>query len=182
MPKKRTSEPKSAEAVTAPPKAFFKEPASSKARPQPSGKTVSYGEVLEELRGMGKGWDKETESLLGLPATLFRTSGDGARYYSKEESFAIGDVVLGLRYGELGTPRTSYGIAVYDTSGTTYLVLVDMRRRIIVRERLYCVHDEPPEKDWSAVKDAIRAAAALSAGDPAIIAVSDGTLRTLALK
>lgn len=185
MPKKaKPSEPKAAEAVVSPPKAFFKEPAESKPKPA-SGSRVSSGAVLEELRSMGKGWDKEIESLLELPATLLRSSGDGVKYYSKEESFGIGDVVLGLRYGNLGLPKTGYGIAVYDTSGSVYFVLVDMRRRIIVRERLFCIHDEPPEKDWAAIKNAIRAASSLSSAEPArkegAIAVSDGTLRTVPL-
>ncbi len=183
MPKKaRSGEPRVAEIITPLPKSFSSEAAAPKAEPPPA-RRISSGEVLGELRSLGKGWDKETEALLELPATLLRSSGEGAKYYSKEEGFGIGDVVLGLRYGNLGLPKTGYGIAIYDTSGSVYFVLVDMRRRIIVRERLYCIHDEPPEKDWSSVRSAIRAASSLASGDAArkegAIAISDGALRTV---
>jgi hypothetical protein len=183
MPKKaKTGEPNAVEAISPPPKSFFKAEDAPGPRPPPASRVTS-GEVLGELRRIGKGWDDEIESLLELPATLLRSSGEGAKYYSKEESFGIGDVVIGLRYGSLGLPKTNYGIAVYDTSGSVYFVLVDMRRRIIVRERLYCIHDQPPEKDWAAVKEAIKDASSLASSESSrkgtAIAIYDGILRSV---
>jgi hypothetical protein len=173
-----SKDPKKPREIIPPPKSFFREKA--RTPPQlPKAEKVSAAAVIESLKSMGKGWDEEAAGLLRIPPHLFRTGGSGATYYSIDENFGVADVAAGLRYGRVMRSESKYGIAVYDTPGNVYLVLVDMERRIIVRERLMCIHDDPPEKDWANVKNAIRTATAEAARKADTVAVFDGILKSV---
>ncbi len=169
--------------IVIPPKGSFFKKSSSGPSQLPKTQKVPKAQVVSELKALGTGWDDETEALLAIPGELFRNSGEGTIYFSKEKEFGISDIALGLAYGRVGKPKTEYGIAIHDTAGNTYFILADMKRRIIVKERLSGLHDQPSEKDWSVVKRAISAAAALASsttpGDNRI-AVFDGNPRLVA--
>ncbi|MFN7991177.1 MAG: hypothetical protein U0R44_03385 [Candidatus Micrarchaeia archaeon] len=168
--------------IVIPPKgSFFKKAPPANAE-IPKTEKVSRSKVIEELRGLGRGWTEDIAALLGLPQELYRSSGEGTIYFSKEREFGIGETALGLSSGRLRAPKTQYGIAIHDRAGSVYIILVDMQRRIIVRERLFCMHDQPPEKDWGAVKTAILSAGALMTDaerGKGSIAVFDGSARLL---
>lgn len=174
-------EPKTPRELVPPPRSF----SIKKAAPSPNlpkAEKVSGSAVVEEIKEMGRGWDKETESSLRIPPSLFRTSGEGATYFSDDENFGVALVASGLRGGRMGRPESMYGICIYDTPSSVYFVLLDMERRIIVRERLSCVHDRPPEKDWSKIRDAIRAASAAAEKNAGSVAIFDGILKVVPIQ
>ncbi len=147
-------------------------------------RSVTSEEVIARLRGLGRGWDDETKELLWIPSTLFANTEGSTEYYSRTLDFGISGVVANMVHGVPPSPsENDYGICLYERANTTYFVLVDMRRRIVVRERLVCYQHQPPEQDWGNIRNAIKAAVELAGRDDirkeGLVAVFDGTLKTL---
>ncbi len=159
------------------PPEFSKEPPKHDNSPQARQTTSS--DLFGRLSGLGKGWDPEMEALLAPPGTLFLMELPASVLYSKEPEFevaaTVNDIIRGT--GDIRKPKTEYGLAIYETASTLYLVFVDMQRRIIVRERLSSLHDEPREDAWGPIKSAIKGALRLAESSKKGIAVSDGSLR-----
>lgn len=143
---------------------------------------VSSNEVIARLKGLARGWDAELESLLSMPPTLFMSHGGVSQYYSSDANFSISDVLMCLSMGaKPDTSRMTFGIALHERAGTTYFVLADPERRIIVRQRISCLHSDPPELDWGPLKGAIQSAIAGASREEAkkegLVAIYDGSLR-----
>jgi hypothetical protein len=152
--------------------------------PGPEVRLVSSKEVLSRLKGLGRGWDEEIEKLFSMPASLYAGTAETSGYYSEDRGFGIISLVRGMDAGSFVIPpKTSYGVAIYEKAGSVYVVLADIGRRIIVRERIVDFSGEPPEKDWAAVKEKIRAALSLAGSDRArsegMLAVYDGMLKAV---
>jgi hypothetical protein len=175
------SKSKAPKSKTPPPEKAFERAA---APPGPQVRLVSSKEVLNRLKGLGRGWDEEIERLFSMPASLYQGTAETSGYYSEDRGFGIISLVRGMDAGSFVIPsKTSYGVAIYEKAGSVYFVLADLGRRIIVRERMLDYSDEPPEKGWSAVKEKIMAALSLAGSDRArnegLIAVYDGILKTV---
>ncbi|MCI0561627.1 MAG: hypothetical protein MN733_24320 [Nitrososphaera sp.] len=124
---------------------------------------ISSVELFVRLKGRGRDWDAEMEKLLAPPPNLYENSGGSSQYFSKDRTFGISEVVLNLRHGAHINPKeTEYGIALYETPNIVYFVLVDMSRRIVVKERIQSLQSDPPELSWTAVKAAIKYAASVA--------------------
>jgi hypothetical protein len=141
---------------------------------------VGPEEVISTLKSIGKDWTDDIPSLLRLPERLFMLkSGDGT-YYSGDERFGIMGIPAALGPEPLKAGKGDYGIALYSTGGgSVYFVLEDMSRGIIVRERIYCIHEKPPEGSWASVRGHIEAALAASSAHKGSVAVHDLSLRVL---
>ena len=156
--------------------------AEKKAVPEPA--SVSSKDALGRIKGFGRGWDDELEKLMAVPDTLYMFEGEGWLLYSKEKEFGVASVVEEINRGGLRSePKTSYGISLSETASTMYLVLVDMERRIVVRHAVQRLHDEPPQKEWSGLKEALKGALGLADGKnfrkDGLIAYSDGITKTV---
>ncbi len=151
---------------------------------------VSIKQVFERLSAFGRGWDKDTGRLIMPPDRkldeLFMRDGteEGipSLFFSAEPGFDISIVIHSLSSAELRRPKTEYSIAIYEKMDTTYFVLVDMERRIIVRSPLFSRYEEPRERDWKGIGDAIKAAASFARSREDMIAVHDGILRPAVLE
>lgn len=148
----------------------------------PSRRSVSSKEMFERLKGLAPGWDKEMESLLSAPPTLELSSKAPAEYYSMSVNFEISEIISSAIDGRLRPTEKGYGIGLYEKANSVYFVFADLGRRIIVKDRIVCYQDDPPEGDWGTVKKAVKAALALAEKDDVkkkgLVAVYDGTLRT----
>jgi hypothetical protein len=164
---------------------FSKQTPATPEQPQvrlPEGTPVRGSDVVKSLSFRGKGWDNESETLLAVPDTLYRFEGEGTFTYSSDRQSGIGGLIRALRNGsQYIRPKADYGITLYETASTTYFVLFDASRKILVRAILHCYHDKPPEKNWSDIKQAIKTAVALSQSDEGkkkdSLAVHDGFAR-----
>ena len=144
-------------------------------------RTVSSEDIVAELKATGRGWTEDIRGLLAVPPQLFvRKSAEGS-YYSKDLRFGITEILSGLDSGPIKARPTDYGIALYSTGGGVYFVLADLGRRIIIRERLFSIHDKPPERDWKEIKERIRDALSIAAGDKGHAVVSDGMVRKVSI-
>jgi hypothetical protein len=122
--------------------------------------TVSRAEAVEVLKSLGKGWSKEVEAILAMPDRLYSVQEDDGRYFSRDESFGIFGAVAAMPLrGRMSVKSDDYGIAIYGSAGKIFVLLLDMGRRIAVKETLYCIHDKPPEKDWGVMASKIKSAA-----------------------
>ncbi|MEW6721920.1 MAG: hypothetical protein AB1324_01520 [Candidatus Micrarchaeota archaeon] len=149
--------------------------------PVPKPQKVDSGEVIAVLRATGKGWTDDIRELLRLPAQLYMIrTGDGT-FYSSDERLGILGIPAALGPEPLKAEKIDYGIALYSTGGSVYFILADMERRIIVRERMFCIHEKPPETDWTLVKEGIQSALSASESETArkqgLIAVFDRALK-----
>ncbi len=155
-----------------------------KYEPSPgSVRTIRSKEAVEELKRFGAGWDAETESLLRLPDELVRLDTGTTLNFSKGQAGGLSSALAHLEGGSLPPALPDYCITVYGTASSVYFVLCDMERRIFVREKIECIHDPVPQKDWAAVRQRIKEAeaAAAGAGEKGMIALSDGTTRLVRL-
>jgi hypothetical protein len=144
---------------------------------------VPGSSVINALKGYGEGFDSELEKLLEVPEKMFYFAGPASQQYSKEENGGVGHLVQGLETGKFYAPGTDYGIALYETASTIYVVIADAKRRVVVRGRLQCYHDEDMAKDWAPIKEGLKAALALASSERAksenLFAVYDGTLKLM---
>lgn len=167
--------------IVAKPASVAIQPAPPSPRPPLSESAVrklSAKEVLAGLRDFAANWTKEAEAALAVPGELnfFRNDEGGSVMFSKETGFPIAGVLSSLQTGMRAPPDTEYGIAVYEKSSTSYLVLVDRGRRIVVRELVSDYNSKPAKKDWDNVVKAIRSAEKAAAANPGRTAVFDGVL------
>lgn len=145
---------------------------------------LSSVELFSRLRGLGRDWDSEMEKLLATPPNIYENSGGTSQYFSKDIAFGISDIVLGLVHSAAVMPKQNeYGIALYEKANTTYFVLVDMSRRIVVKERIQSIQSDPPEQSWGAVKQAIKYAVSVAekAGADSFV-LFDGTPRIIKIE
>ncbi|MCI0503381.1 hypothetical protein L0Y65_01565 [Candidatus Micrarchaeota archaeon] len=149
----------------------------------PEIQSVSRADALAQLKGTAAGWDRELEGLFAMPERLYKLQGDSATYYSKNESFGLGEVLDGLSFGKLPRELPEYGFCLYSSGGAVHFALVDGVRNFVVHARLFSIHDQNPEKDWGVVKEAIRSALTLSADarKQGAAAVYDGMLSAMRL-
>jgi hypothetical protein len=164
------------------PKRPFDKAAEPLVQPRQAGH-VSSAELARRLSGLGKNWDAELERLIGMPAMMFSSSGGAAQYYSRDMRFSICEIVTRLAHNApLPPDRAGFGIALLETAGNTYFVMADMGRRIIVRKRLMSIQGEF-SLDWAEVKSELKSAIARANQDDAkkegLVAVYDGSLRTM---
>jgi hypothetical protein len=140
-------------------------------------------QIQAGLRMLANGWNGETEAAISVPREMFLFEGTGTRFYSATEKSYLSALLSGLGAGKLYLPETPYGIILYETASTINFVLFDATRRIVVRDRLLCYHNDPPQRDWSIVKNHVDAAIALAGTDDAkakgLFAVYDGTLKLM---
>lgn len=140
---------------------------------------LSSAEMFNRIKGYGREWDAETEKLISPPPNLYENSGGATQYFSRDISFGISSVVFGFIHGAHPEPKKNdYGVALYEKTGTLYFVLLDMSRKIIVKERILSYQHDPPQQSWANVREAIRYAlsAAKTAKQDEVI-VFDGTAR-----
>jgi hypothetical protein len=143
----------------------------------PEVKKINSSEVISTLKANGKGWTDDIAEMLSIPQKLFMMRTDSGTFYSTDERFGMSGI-MSLGPGPLKAQKTDYGIALYSTGGSVYFVLADIGRKIIVRERLFCIHDDPPEKDWSKVKERIASALSAAAEEKeGSVIISDQQLR-----
>ncbi|MEW6035401.1 MAG: hypothetical protein AB1529_02200 [Candidatus Micrarchaeota archaeon] len=137
--------------------------------------SVSREDAASGLAGYAQNWSEDVKAALALPARLYRREAGNAITLSDDAGFGINAVLARfLSSGHMDRkPDMGYGIAVYETTSTVYLVLADMGRRIMVREPLMRYMDKPQKKDWAEVAGAIRAAEAAAKAKPGRVAVSD---------
>jgi hypothetical protein len=140
-------------------------------------------QVHDGLRMLANGWNGGIEAALCVPSELLLFEGTGTRFYSTTENSNLSALLSGLGMGKLFLPETPYGIVLHETASTINFVLFDAKRRIVVRDRLLCYHDDPPQRDWSVVKNHVDAALALAGAEDAknkgLFAVYDGTLKLM---
>jgi hypothetical protein len=165
-------------------------PAARPYAPPPKGKQplpdsnirrMTPDEVVASIRDFAAGWSEEARKALSVSSELSYARNDmaGTVLFSREKEFGITHTIASMEQGRLARPSTEYAIAFYSKPMTEYIVLVDMGRRIIVRELVVNFHDKPAKKDWAGVVKAIRAAESAAAQNPGRIAVYDGALTLL---
>ncbi len=180
MAKRSNSNPAPADAeAPKDPKAPF-----GKYEPSPgSVRKVRSKEAAEELKRFGTGWDAETESALKLPEELVRLDTGATLNFSKGAAAGLSSALAYLEAGSFPPSLPAYCITIYGTASSVYFVLCDMERRIFVREKIECNYDVPPQRDWSAVRERIKAAEAAAAAskEKGMVALSDGTTRLVRL-
>ncbi len=178
MPKRRNAAEERIHMVN-PPDASFPKQAPQADATRPSVRKVSSADVVSALRQIGRGWSDDIQRALGIPDQMYMLkTGDGT-FYSADERFSIMGIPAALGPEPLKAEKNDYGIALYSTGGSVYFVLEDMSRGIIVRERIYCIHERPPEGSWEPVGQAIRAALEAAGSHKGMVAAYDKTLRML---
>ncbi len=162
------------------PKRPFDKTAEPLAQSRQTGRITS-AELAKQLSALGKNWDKELEGLLDMPSVMLVSSGGTAQYYSNDINFTISEIVSNLlRNASLPRSAEAFGIARIETANNTYIVIADMRRRVIVKKRLMSIQSEVT-LDWADVKSELKSAlaAAEDAKKEGLVAVYDGSLRTV---
>ncbi|MBU0527060.1 hypothetical protein KKE92_01140 [Candidatus Micrarchaeota archaeon] len=145
-------------------------------------RTIKPTEVLARLSGLGKGFNEETQSLLSVPGLLFERSGNTSVYYSVDLDFGVADITSQILHSIPPTPsKNDYGIALYERANTTYFVLVDMRKRIIVHERLSSYQTDSSDISWEHINETIKSAIALAKKTPdgGSFVLFNGTLKVI---
>ncbi len=146
---------------------------------RPNVRKVSSDEVVGALRQIGRDWSEDIRRDLRIPGQMYMLkTGDGT-FYSADDRFSIMGIPAALGPEPLKAEKNDYGIALYSSGGSVYFVLEDMSRGIIVRERIYCIHERPPEGSWEPVGRAIRAALDAAGSHKGMVAAYDQTLRML---
>jgi len=145
-------------------------------------RTIKPTEVFARLSGLCKGLNEETRSLLSVPGLLFERSGNTSVYYSVSLDFRVADILDQILHNVHPTPsENDYGIGLYERSNTTYFVLVDMRRRIVVHERLNSYQGDPSDTSWEHINETIKSAVALAKKTPndGSFVLFNGTLKVI---
>jgi hypothetical protein len=162
-----------------PPEAPFSNQSPKADAVRPAIKMVSADDAAATLSQIGRDWSEDIKRELSIPQKLYSMKTSDATFYSSNERFSIMGVPAALGSQPLKAEKGDYGIALYSSGGSVYFVLEDMNRGIIVRERIYCIHDTPPEGSWTAVREAVRAALDASGSKKGMVAAYDLTLRML---
>ena|GEM_PF-6178301 len=143
---------------------------------------ISREEAVQKIRRVTADWNDLTAKTLKLPSELFIFEQAAGLSLSADDKFGIIGVERYLAEGrpDLPLPKLpDYGIGLSER-GSSYVTLVDMSRRIIVRMRVFSVHELEDSK-WTvfsnAVRDAAAAATRIRKNDMVIIN-NDGFLMT----
>ncbi len=143
--------------IPADPKYFGKIEPRNSATPSPKPEKISRAELVEKLKATGTGWDAEAKELLAMPEEIFMLEEDGATYYCDSEDFSVFFHLLSsLSGGKKIESLPEFGLALYSTGGSVFMVFADGERNIVLKNRMFCIHDEPQEKDWESVRETIR--------------------------
>ncbi len=150
-------------------------------RKPPKVEEISSAEVVKELSAYGDGWSREVEEALAIPKSLFKFSTGASAQFSSNRMSELWIVQDGLNSGKAYVTNTDYGILLYEKADWLYVIVVDVNRKIIVRERLICFQDGTSNQSWEDVRKAVEGAASLAAGktaaDRGLFAVFDGTAK-----
>src|SRR5512143_3636099 len=98
---------------------------------------IGRAEAVSSLKNLAAGWKDEFAKVLGLPDELFIYNEGNLLILSADGGLSALKFLPAMRFG--GDPpkdATAYGIVVYETSGSSYLVFVDTGRGIVVKEGL----------------------------------------------
>jgi hypothetical protein len=150
----------------------------------PTVKEVPASELITFLKSMGKGWDAELEGLLEIPRKLFYIQVGAYAQYSGNDAPDMGAIFQALKMrSKTYSTEMDYGILVYDTTSSTYFVLFDAKRRIVVHDHVQSYGDNSGSS-WSGIKWSIKRAIELAGGSTAAaegrLAVCDQGLADLA--
>ncbi len=137
--------------------------------------------MFAAIKGMGRNWDSECESLLAPPEGLYRSDSANSSYYSGDNEFSIIEVERSLASsGNAVLPEQTYGLAIVEKARSVYVTFADSSRRIIVRMKMVSYGDEPANRDWANFKSAIRSALGRAGSEEAkkggMVAVFNGLL------
>lgn len=119
------------------------------------------------LRMLAGGYDEKTEAALSIPQELFYSQGSCARFYSQADRHSLPGFLAGFSMGKLIHPKTPYGIVLFETTNHVNFVLIDLRRKIVVRERLLSNDGQHGQVDWTMVKSHVEAALELASTEEA---------------
>lgn len=125
-------------------------------------KKVSSEDAISRMKGIADGWKEEFKKLLEMPDELFCFNEGNLLLYSKDESLSAAKFLPYLSAG-VEPPKNipAYGIMIYDTSGSSYMVFVDTDRRVIVKDSIASFHSTT-KNDWknfmALVQEALEAA------------------------
>lgn len=169
------------EILQPPSKAFFERLAPPAKIAAPETSRVAKGAVSGEIRDYAQNWSASVEEALNLPKSLHRFATGSSVSFCSDEKSSLGPAIDALAQGELKGKVSGYGIIVNSTASTTSIVVVDMSRRIIVRETLGCLHDRPQQREWATLSASINAAAkaAKETGPDTVIAIDNGSIRRI---
>ena len=155
---------------------------------QPMGPVLALNEpilmagkdVAAELKRISKGWDDELEGLLGLKQNLFKLQTESGTFYCSDSRMSLSPAIMAFDTGRLGRPETEYGIVLHEKRDITTFILIDMGRRIMVRERLVNMQEQDPSRDWSDIKRKIKSCLSMADSEAAkkssLVAIYDSAL------
>lgn len=139
------------------PKYFGKQEPRNSSATAPKPEKISRKQLLEKLKQTGTGWDAEAKELLGAPEELFMLEDGGATYYCDSEDFSVlFHLLSSLSGGKKLESLPTFGLALYSTGGSVFMVFADGERNIVLKDRMFCIHDEPQEKSWEPIRETIR--------------------------
>ncbi|MBI2079911.1 hypothetical protein HYT84_04035 [Candidatus Micrarchaeota archaeon] len=121
---------------------------------------VSRTEVVERLKSLGNGWGDLVERKLGLPkGNLYRGKTENSEFYLdvKDSSKIIEVLQWVLVGGETPASWPGYAIALHETANSVYVILIDGRKGIVVREMVSSIQNSGMQ-GWLEVGAAIDAA------------------------
>ncbi|MBI5226979.1 hypothetical protein HY988_00190 [Candidatus Micrarchaeota archaeon] len=129
--------------------------------------SILPGKIIESLKTLGRNWSDLVAQSIGLHALdkrgtrLFVTEGEKfVAYSTSDQEQLMLDVMRSFSTGgSLPLTPPEYGIAVYEQTNNSYLVLVDngKTRKLILRTFLSS-YLEPEQNGWGNVLEAIRSA------------------------
>lgn len=171
------------EIIGEPPRAFFKKLGQQKAPAVPSSIELRAKEALKEISAYAAKWSEGIEEAMSAPATLERSEIGAGLFFIGKAGKEPGQVIEAIEAGgdsAKALPGT-YCIAIVSPSSTTTFILVDVDRRIAVRETIGCLHDKPDSGNWDNVMKSIASAREYASRLPqGSIAVCDhGALKPL---
>lgn len=145
---------------------------------------ISKADAVERIRRVTADWNDLTARVLNLPPELFILEQGANVSLSIDNNFGIIPVENYLVEGwnQTQLPKLpEYGIGLSERS-STYMTLVDMSRRIVVRARIYSAH-EPDDSKWTSFSNAIRKAASHAEKNRVrdknqVVVYNDGSLET----
>jgi hypothetical protein len=115
-------------------------------------------EIEEFLSRQATGWDPRVREMLSIPERLLVAREASNVLYSEDDRFGVAKVYGDLAHGRTPSEMPGYGIAIDGSHmDSVYFVLTDPARKIIVRERLSCIHS-PVDFEWQAVAGKIEQA------------------------
>ncbi len=117
---------------------------------------ITRDELVEDLKHVGEGWDDGIVDLLEIPETLTKLKTASGTYYCDSDDFSSIFLILSsFISGEEINDLPDFGLALFSTGGGVFMLFVDGERNVIFRERIFCIHDDPPAKKWGSIRDSL---------------------------